>query len=838
MPKYNPKTIEPKWQDYWFKNKTFKATKNLNKQKYYALDMFPYPSGSGMHVGHPEGYTATDIICRYKRMNNFNVLHPIGWDAYGLPAEQHAIQTGQHPKITTENNILNFIRQLKSLGFSYDWDREINTTDPKYFKWTQWIFKQFFNHFYCKESQKARSISELKIPTEIGKNSKAKQEYIDSKRLAYLDKIPVWWCPSLGTVLANEEVINGLSERGNHSCERRPLKQWMLRITEYSDRLIEDLGSVDWPESVKHMQYNWIGRSEGATVHFYFDHFSETISVFTTRPDTLFGISYLVIAPEHPLVKTITTQEYQKDMEFYCQNTLSLSELERGIDKEKTGIFTGSFVTHPLTQEKIPVWVSNYVMMNYGTGAVMAVPAHDQRDYEFAKKFNLPILPVIEGGDVSQKAHTGDGVLIYSDFLNGFNVSKAKKIILEHLSKAKLGEHKVQYKLRDWLFSRQRYWGEPFPIVHTKNGLHVVSDQELPVLLPDLEDFSPSYNMEPPLSKDKDWIRYNHDSIEGIRETNTMPQWAGSCWYFLRYLDPNNQNTFCDAQEEQYWMPVDLYIGGAEHAVLHLLYSRFWYKFLKDINCVHYKEPFNKLINQGLILGENGEKMSKSIGNIVSPDDIVKQYGADAMRIYEMFMGPLERAKPWNTSGLEGPVRFLHKLWRYIIGENETPNVITQQEIPKKLLTVLHKTIQKVTLDIEKISFNTAIAQMMILSNQLHNYPCIHEVCEIIAKLISPFAPHIAEEFWERLGNTESITYQPWPEFKEENLIQNTTNIVFQTNGKVRSQIEVQIDLPKEELIELAKQDSKIQSYFEVNKIVKVIVVLNKLVNFVLKPKK
>ena len=837
MPKYNPKKIEPKWQNYWFSKKTFKATTDLNKEKFYALDMFPYPSGAGMHVGHPEGYTATDIVCRYKRMNNFNVLHPIGWDAYGLPAEQYAIKTGQHPKITTKQNINNFIRQIKSLGFSYDWDREINTTDSEYFKWTQWIFKQFFNHWYCTNSQKAKPIKELPIPQKYQQSKTETQKYIDSKRLAYLAQVPVWWCPTLGTVLANEEVIDGLSERGSHPCEKRPLRQWMLRITAYSDRLIEDLESIQWPNALKNMQKNWIGRSQGAVIDFSLKNHTEQISIFTTRPETIFGVSYLVLAPEHPLVKKIITDENKTAIKQYLTKTLSLSDLERGIDREKTGIFTGSYALHPLSQKPVPIWISNYVMMGYGTGAVMAVPAHDQRDYEFAQKFDLPMTQVIHGGDISKEAHTKDGKLIHSDFLNDLDTIKAKTTCIEYLEKNKLGKTKIQYKIRDWLFSRQRYWGEPFPIVHTENGILTVSDDELPVLPPDLQDFSPSDDMQPPLSKAKDWIQYSHKKIAGIREANTMPQWAGSCWYFLRYLDPHNQKSFCNLNEEKYWMPVDLYIGGAEHAVLHLLYARFWYKFLFDINCVNYKEPFTKLINQGLILGENGEKMSKSLGNVVSPDLIVNEYGADAMRLYEMFMGPLEKAKPWNTSGLEGPVRFLNKLWRYIIGDGEQIHQALKQSVPEDLQRLLHQTIKKVTEDLEQLSFNTAISQMMVLSNQLHKYPCIKEVCEIIAKLLSPFAPHIAEEFWEALGKKNTISYEPWPHFNPNYLSSQQTSIVLQTNGKVRVQVEVKTDTTKKDLIEEAKQHPKIQTYLNQNDIVKIIAVPNKLVNFVLKPK-
>jgi leucyl-tRNA synthetase len=847
VPRYNPKAVEPKWQNYWLNHKTFKTTRKEGKKrpKYYALDMFPYPSGAGMHVGHPEGYTATDILCRYKRMTGHNVLHPMGWDAYGLPAEQYAIQTGTHPRITTETNINNFRRQIRALGFSYDWDREVNTTDPEYFKWTQWIFTQLFEYWYDREQQKARPISELPIPQEFRDDEAERRAYIDSKRLAYIDDSPVWWCEALGTVLANEEVIDGLSERGNHPCERRPLKQWMLRITEYADRLIDDLDDLDWSESIKAMQKNWIGKSEGAKVVFDIQGSERNIEIFTTRPDTLFGATYMVLAPEHPLVLQIVGNSEKTSVEEYIQATSSKSERDRGMDKEKTGVFTGAYGVNPVNGKAIPIWISDYVMMGYGTGAIMAVPAHDARDFEFAQKFGLDILPVIEGGKESdsgelEEAYTGNGKLTNSDFLNGLKVAQAKSKMIAWLEEKKVGTSKIQYKLRDWLFSRQRYWGEPFPIVHTEQGTVALEAEELPLLPPEIEDYRPTGSMTPPLSKDPNWVRYQNEKtgVSGSREVNTMPQWAGSCWYFLRYLDPRNSEVFCSKEDEKYWMPVDLYIGGAEHAVLHLLYARFWYKFLYDIGAVNYKEPFQKLVNQGIILGENGEKMSKSLGNVVSPDVIIEEYGADAMRLYEMFMGPLERMKPWSTSGLEGQVRFLKKIWRYVIGEEDTPNVVSEEEAPKELLQILHQTIAKVTEDVENLQFNTAIAQFMILSNELNKYTlCIREVSESMAKLLSPFAPHMAEELWAHLGHTESITYEPWPVFDPSLAEESSVTIVFQTNGKVRARVDVPKDVSKEKLEQLAKENENMQKHLENNQVIKVIVVPNKLVNIVLRPK-
>lgn len=843
MPHYNPSEIEPKWQDFWLKNKTFKARDLSNKPKYYALDMFPYPSGAGMHVGHPEGYTATDIVSRYKRMNGFEVLHPMGWDAYGLPAEQYAIKTGTHPKITTQKNIENFIRQIRALGFSYDWDREINTTSPNYYKWTQWIFKQLFEHYYDESAKKARPIHELPIPPKWAHDPILTEKYRSQYRLAYLAEVPVWWCEELGTVLANEEVIDGKSERGSHPCIRRPLKQWMLRITKYADRLLEDLEGLDWPESLKSMQRNWIGKSQGARVTFQAKFNSNStntsnIEIFTTRPDTLFGASYLVLAPEHPLVAELTAPQQQSQVKAYIEETKSKSELERGIDKEKTGVALGSFAINPVNQKQIPIWISDYVMMGYGTGAIMAVPAHDERDYAFAKKFELPLLEVIQGGQIEFEAYTGDGTLVNSDFLNGLGVEEAKSKMIHWLQEKKIGQGEVQYKLRDWLFSRQRYWGEPFPIVHTEVGCISVSDSELPVQPPEMSDFKPSGSLEPPLGRNKNWVQYENStlSIKGLRETNTMPQWAGSCWYYLRYIDPTNESEFCNAKKEQFWMPVDLYIGGAEHAVLHLLYSRFWHKFLFDLNLVSTAEPFKKLVNQGIILGENGEKMSKSLGNVVSPDEIIEKYGADAMRLYEMFMGPLERMKPWSTSGLEGPVRFLKKAWRYIVGDEGKSVEISEETPPKEILKVAHQTIAKVTEDIENLRFNTAISQLMIFLNEIAKEPKTYRFsAETLTLLLSPLAPHIAEEFWQVLGHADSIAYAPWPKFNAQLAQEDEVTVVFQTNGKVRAQVTFPKGTSKEELEKLALKHEKIISFLAGKEIVKIIAVPDKLVNIVLK---
>ncbi len=871
--------IEKKWQKYWDEKQTFRTEDDGDKPKYYVLDMFPYPSGAGLHVGHPEGYTATDIMARYKRMKGFNVLHPMGWDAFGLPAEQYAIQTGTHPKITTEKNINKFRKQLKALGFSYDWSREVNTTDPKYYKWTQWIFLQLYK-----------------------------------KGLAYISEVPVNWCPALGTVLANEEVINGKSERGGYPVYRRPLRQWMLKITAYADRLLEDLDELDWPESTKEMQRNWIGRSEGAEVDFPVDGLDEIITVFTTRPDTLFGATYMVLAPEHPLVEKITTEEQREQVRQYQEQASQKSDLERTeLQKEKTGVFTGGYAINPVNNEKIPIWVADYVLISYGTGAIMAVPAHDERDYEFARKYNLPIREVISGGDISKEAYTGDGIVVNSandEFsINGLPVPEAKKKITQWLEEKGFGRFKVNYKLRDWLFSRQRYWGEPFPILYGEDGeILPVPEEDLPVELPPMEDFKPrpteneDDEPQPPLSRAPDSWKYVE--INGKvyrRELNTMPQWAGSCWYYLRYIDPHNDEKIVDPAKEKYWMPVDLYVGGAEHSVLHLLYARFWHKVLYDIGVVSTKEPFQKLVHQGIILGETeytlykdskgnpvsaelvhtdgthletGEpltahklsedeiekrgdyfvlkghpeiriearayKMSKSRGNVVNPDYVVNNYGADSLRLYEMFMGPLKDMKSWSMKGVEGVHRFLNRVWRLVIDEeSDTLHPLVSDEAPDRdQLRLLHQTIKKVTQDIDEMAFNTAIAQMMIFVNEAYKWKTRPKsVLESFVLLLSPFAPHIAEELWQRLGHDQTLAYEPWPEYDEELIKENTVEIVLQINGKVRGTIQVSREEAgnREVLEKRALESETIQKRIAGKEIKKVIAVPNRLVNVVVK---
>ncbi len=839
MPRYNPKDIEPKWQEYWLQNKTFKADIVPGKPKFYCLDMFPYPSSNGLHVGHPEGYTATDIVCRYKRMLGQNVLHPMGWDAFGLPAEQHAIKTGTPPRATTENNIDNFRRQIRALGFSYDWDREISTADPSYFKWTQWIFKQLFESWYDRDLNKARPISELQIPDVIEVQGEAAiQAYLDSWRLAYISEAPVWWCQELGTVLANEEVIDGKSERGNYPCEKRPMRQWMLRITAYAERLINDLEALDWSESIKSMQRHWIGKSTGASVEFQIDGHLARLRVFTTRPDTLFGATFMVVAPEHPMLDLLTTPEQSTAIEAYRKRTSSKSDLERGLDREKTGVFTGGYTLNPVNGSRIPVYTADYVMMGYGTGAIMAVPAHDERDYAFAKAINLPIIEVISGGDISKEAYSGDGPLVNSGFLNGLTVENAKTKITEWLFREAKGYRQVQYKLRDWLFSRQRYWGEPFPIVHGVNGPESLPDSELPVNLPDLQDYKPTGTFEPPLSKAKDWVHY---SDAKRRESNTMPQWAGSSWYFLRYLDPSNTKEFCSPTVEKYWMPVDLYIGGAEHAVLHLLYARFWHKVLFDLGHVSTAEPFHKLVNQGMILGEDGEKMSKSRGNVVNPDDVIAEYGADAMRLYEMFMGPLERMKPWQTTGIEGQWRFLNRAWRVIVGDDRNSVTVVDREPPEELIKCAHRCIKKVTEDLDALHFNTAISAMMVYSGDLSESlekdgVAYRYTSELLTKLLAPFAPHIAEVLWKTLGHEQTLSYELWPVWDAKLVVDDMVEIVFQTNGKVRVREMLSKDLSKEALEAQARSNEKFAAYLANHEVVKVIAVPGKLVNFVIRP--
>lgn len=914
MAKYDPADIEPKWQNFWEENQTFKTTDDRSKPKYYCLDMFPYPSGAGLHVGHPEGYTATDIICRYKRAKGFNVLHPMGWDAFGLPAEQYALQTGTHPAITTQTNCDNFRKQIKSLGLSYDWDREINTTDPKYFKWTQWIFIQLYNTWFDPEQQKGRPLKELPIPSEIeAQGIEAVREYQDSKRLAYYDEAQVWFCPHCKTVCANEEVLgDGAHEKcGKKGVFKKGLKQWQMRIAHYAERLLKGLDTVDWPTGVIDMQKNWIGRSTGAEVDFKVAGQDSKLRVYTTRPDTLFGATYMVIAPEHELLDQLTIDSQKQTVAEYIQASALKSDLERTeLAKEKTGVFTGSYGINPLTGEEIPIWVADYVLTNYGTGAIMAVPAHDVRDFEFAKTFNLPVRcildPTLKGASADQTAcykwskkelskllsspegqeeirqailngeecWIGNGKAIQSanDTLdiNGQKKKDAIRTVTHWLKEAGLGEFKINYKIRDWLFSRQRYWGEPFPIIHWEDGeVSGVETQDLPVQLPDLEDYHPADSGESPLARAGDWLEVvDANGRKGRRETNTMPQWAGSCWYYLRYIDPLNEESIFDVAKEDYWMPVDLYVGGAEHAVLHLLYSRFWHKVLFDLGVVSTEEPYQKLFNQGMILAfayetENGSKvpsdeveeregqyfhietgeelkqivakMSKSLKNVVNPDDVVEGYGADSLRLYEMFMGPLEATKPWQTSGLEGQYRFLQKVWRNYVGD-EGAYEYSDEEAPVELLRVAHQSIDKIQSDIEGMRFNTAISQLMIFNNTIAKYDTRYrEVMEIFAQILAPFCPHIAEELWNLLGK-EDLSYSDWPQYDASKAIDNEAQIVIQINGKVRSKVTITKGMDKSALLELAKSHDRIIELLEGKTIVKEIVVPDKLVNIVIKP--
>ena len=868
---YDFGTIEKKWQAYWDEHKTFKVTDGSGRPKFYVLDMFPYPSGAGLHVGHPEGYTATDIVCRYKRMCGVNVLHPMGWDAFGLPAERYAVRTGTHPAVTTHTNIETFRRQIKSLGFSYDWDREINTTDPKYYKWTQWIFLKMYE-----------------------------------RGLAYLNEAPVNFCPTCKTVLANEEVYQGRCEQG-HPVTRKPMRQWMLRITAYAERLLKDLEDLDWPESIKKLQRDWIGRSEGARVDFLIgpDHQrsvsgktiafpdwvearrkagypdppdEQVIRVYTTRPDTLFGATYMVLSPEHSLVEQITTAACREAVQAYCRQVVGKTDLERtDLAKEKTGQFTGAYAINPVTGKPIPIWVADYVLISYGTGAIMAVPGHDQRDWEFAKRFDLPIIEVISGGDISAQAHDGEGTLVNSASsemgvsIDGLQVDDAKKHITGWLSKMGLGQAAVQYKLRDWLFSRQRYWGEPFPILFDEDDNPVpVDESELPVRLPELDDFRPTDTGESPLANATDWLYVERNGKRYRRDTNTMPQWAGSCWYYLRYLDPDNDQAPWDRDKEACWMPIDLYVGGAEHAVLHLLYSRFWHKVLYDMGRVSTKEPFQKLFNQGMILSfaykdkrgvyvnyhdvdfsndrprhkktgeeltESVEKMSKSIGNVINPDEVVAEYGADTLRLYEMAMGPLEATKPWNTRDVAGVHRFLHRVWRMII-DSETGKLsgsIRDIEPDEESLRILHKTIKKVTGDIETMGFNTAVSAMMIFVNEMLNRPVKPKsVMEQFVLILSPLAPHICEELWSRLGHANTLAYEPWPTF-DANLVQDVEiEVPIQINGKVRSRLQVPADIDEEHLKQQALADEKIRQLIGEQKVRKIIVARKRLVNIVI----
>ena len=834
--------FEPKWQSYWVGQSTFRAANpgepGSEKPKYYALDMFPYPSGAGLHVGHPEGWTATDIISRYKRMKGFNVLHPMGWDAFGLPAEQYAVQTGTHPRETTEKNINTFRRQIQALGFSYDWAREVNTTDPAYYKWTQWIFIQLYK-----------------------------------KGLAYVSHAPVWYCPALGTVLANEEILQTSegprSERGNHPVERRPLRQWMLKITAYAERLLKDLELLDWPESLKEMQRNWIGRSEGAEVRFsvaaVYDRRSEggsdghrpplqdeVITVFTTRPDTLFGATYMVLSPEHPFVEKITTADQREAVQKYKAEVANKSDLERtDLAKGKTGVFTGAYAINPVNETKIPIWIADYVLMGYGTGAIMAVPAHDERDHEFARTFNLPIIEVVRpvGGNIeeiggsefsSEAAFTDYGIAVNSDLLNGLPTIEAKARMITWLEETKLGTRRVQYKLRDWLFSRQRYWGEPFPVIWSGDQHEVISESELPLLLPELTDYRPNEKGDAPLAKATEWLNLPDGRV---RETNTMPQWAGSCWYYLRYCDPKNPDKFIDPAIEKYWMGgtgVDLYIGGAEHAVLHLLYARFWHKVLFDLGVVSTPEPFHKLVNQGIILGEDNRKMSKSWGNVINPDDVVSEYGADAFRLFEMFMGPLEQMKPWSTKGVEGVYGFLGRVWRLIMEEDQegqwhfAPAKVTDAAPSTELLRSLHAAIVKVTDDIDKLKFNTAISALMVLVNDLTKEPVRpRAILEPFLLLLAPFAPHIAEELWQQLGHEKTLAYEPWPVAEARYLVKDSIEIPMQVNGKLRGIFSVPPNSTNEVVEAAAKALPAFAEWTAGKTIKKVIIVPNKLVNFV-----
>ncbi len=847
---YDFTAIEKKWQDYWVGNKTFKAEDFSDKPKYYVLDMFPYPSGAGLHVGHPEGYTATDILCRYKRMRGFNVLHPMGWDAFGLPAEQYAVETGTHPSITTEKNINTFRGQIQALGFSYDWDREINTTDEKYYKWTQWIFIQLYN-----------------------------------KGLAYIDEVAVNWCPALGTVLANEEVIDGKSERGGHPVIRKPMKQWMLKITEYAERLLNDIEDLDWPEGIKEMQRNWIGKSTGAEVVFKVDGHDADITVYTTRPDTLFGATYMVLSPEHRLVDTITTDAQRDAIAAYCKEAAMKSDLDRTeLSTEKTGVFTGAYATNPVNGDKIPIWIADYVLASYGTGAIMAVPAHDTRDFEFATKFEIPIICIIEPDAKEAAADgvniddvhagkacwTGNGKMINSANtdgldINGMEVKESKAATIKWLEGKGIGTGAVNYKLRDWLFSRQRYWGEPFPVIHMEDGsIRLVDEKDLPLTLPEMDEFKPSGSGESPLANATDWLDYTdpETGMKGRRETNTMPQWAGSCWYYLRYIDPDNTEQAFAPEKEKYWMPIDLYVGGAEHAVLHLLYSRFWHKVLYDLGIVSTKEPFQKLVNQGMILGlsykdargalvpndqveqsadgpvrkgtdekleEFPAKMSKSLKNVVNPDDVIREYGADSMRLYEMFMGPLEATKPWNTKGVEGVFRFLRRAWRMI-----TESDIVDRELDAEELRTLHATIKKVTEDVETLGFNTAISQLMVFVNEFSKKNKLpREAAEKFVIMLAPFAPHIGEELWSILGHDGTIAYVAWPEFNEDFLKVDEVEILIQLLGKPKARMMMPAEVGPKDMEALALANDEVKAVIAGKTVRKVICVPGRLVNIV-----
>jgi len=886
MPRYNHATVEPKWQAIWEEQKTFAAPRlpKAGTKKLYALDMFPYPSGDGLHVGHPEGYTATDIVCRAARMQGRSVMHPMGFDAFGLPAEEHAIKTGEHPRVRTEKNIRVFRRQLKSLGFSYDWGRELATTDLEYFRWTQWIFLKIYDTWFDARQQCGRPISELPIPADVRKRGEdAVRAYQDERRLAYQSEAPVNWCPALGTVLANEEVIDGKSEVGGHAVVRMPLRQWMLRITAYADRLEKDLDELDWSPGIKALQRNWIGRSTGADVYFNLpdtekvlaetvkwmdrsrisiveDTTCERLTIYTTRPDTLYGATYMVVAPEHPLIDSLTRPEQAKQVKAYREQAARKSDLERTeLAKEKTGVFTGSYATNPVNGEAVPIWVADYVLASYGWGAIMAVPAHDERDFEFAQQFGLPIKPVVDPGDAistsereevlaGRRCYAGDGIAVNSAQYNGLTTAEFKKKITADIESGGIGREAVNYKLRDWLFSRQRFWGEPFPILHELDDsgkptglVRPVDEKDLPVDLPHLEDFKPHGRPEPPLNKAPDeWLYPVIGGKRYKRETNTMPQWAGSCWYYLRFLDPANTDAMVDPALEKAWMPVDLYVGGAEHAVLHLLYARFWHKVLYDRGIVSTPEPFRKLVNQGMILGENNEKMSKSRGNVINPDAIVAEYGADSLRLYEMFMGPLEASKPWSMQGVNGVFGFLNRAWRLIVDERAEAMTLNAAIVDRAPTAeenrVLHQTIQVVTRDIAELAFNTAISRLMEFTNfftTASERP--HVVMERFVLLLSPFAPHIAEELWQALGHCQSLAHEPWPEFDPALAKKDTIEVPVQINGRVRSKVVVPAETDQAGLEAAARADARIAEQLAGKQVVKAIVVSGRLVNFVVR---
>ena len=804
---YDHSTIKKKWQKFWKKNQTFKAALNKDQKKYYVLDMFPYPSGQGLHVGHPEGYTATDAVARMKRMQGFNVLHPMGFDAFGLPAEQYALKTGHNPKGFTDKNINHFRDQIQSLGFSYDWSREVNTTDPEYYKWTQWIFEQLYK-----------------------------------KGLAYEDEIEVNWAPDFmgGTVVANEEVVDGKTKRGGYPVYRKPMKQWVLKITAYADRLIKDLDLVDWPENIKEMQRNWIGRSEGAEIRFAVNgHDGKVITVYSTRPDTLYGASYIVLSPEHELVNQITTAEQEAAVKAYQEQAARRSERERTDDsKEKTGVFTGAYAINPVTGDKLPIWIGDYVLPSYGTGAIMAVPAHDERDWEFAKKFGLPIKEVIAGGNVEEKPYTGSGKHVNSPLVDGLDNKAAIKKMIDWLEEHHAGKAKVNYKLRDWIFSRQRYWGEPIPVIHWDDGTtSLVPEDQLPVMLPDTDDIKPSGTGESPLANVKDWVNvYDENGRHGLRETNTMPQWAGSSWYWLRYCDPHNDQAFASKEALDYWSPVDLYVGGSEHAVLHLLYARFWHKVLYDLGLVPTPEPFMKLVSQGMILGENHEKMSKSKGNVVNPDEIVDQYGADTLRLYEMFMGPLTESVPWDPKGLHGANKWVHRVWRLLMDDNNHLRDRVSTINDGKLTAVYNQTVKKVTDDYERLHFNTAISQLMVFVNEAYKVDDLPvEYMEGFVKMLAPIMPHLAEELWSHFHESDTITYQPWPKYDGSALQSSTIEMMVQVNGKLRAKLQVEKDSDRDDLQKLALANEHVKKFVDGKDIKRVIVVPNKIINIVAK---